>query len=99
MKFECVEISTGFLATISYVKRKISRKTDLKTDVADEMILNLIRENSQLSIPDIAGKIKRGITVTKKRISKLKERGLLDRVGSPKGGYWKILEGNREINK
>ena len=103
MKIDFKEIGGGFMVTVSYSEQKVNmitvedasktdQKTDQKTDILDEIILNLIKENTQISIADIAQKIERGLTATKERISKLKAKGLIERIGPDKGGHWKILE-------
>jgi len=75
---------------------KIDLKTDLKTDLkintVDNIILLLMAENNQISIPDIAQQIERGLTATKERIAKLKNKGLIERIGADKGGYWKVIQ-------
>jgi len=48
-------------------------ETDLKTDEIDTLIIEAIRDNQFISIPNIAKIINRGITVTKGRITKLKK--------------------------
>jgi len=53
-------------------------------------ILELIKENTKITIPEIADKIKLTTRAVDKNISKLKQKGLLKRIGSAKGGYWKI---------
>ena len=73
-------------------KSKTDLKTDLKIDRIDAFIVDEIIKNDKITIPQIAEKIGRGITVTKDRIAKLKELKIIDRVGSLKGGYWKIIE-------
>ena len=73
---------------------KTDQKTDQKTNMLDNIILSLIKENTQISITEIAQKIERGLTATKERISKLKAKGLLERIGPDKGGYWKVIEKN-----
>ena len=83
-----IEIMSGGLAVTVYGIADM--KTDLKISDIDNIILHLINENSQISITDIAKKIERGLTATKERISKLKAKGLIERVGADKGGYWKI---------
>jgi predicted HTH transcriptional regulator len=65
-------------------------KTDLKTDEIDYIILDLMDKDSQISIPEISEKIRRGLTATKERIYKLKTNGLIERIGADKGGYWKV---------
>ena len=71
---------------------KTDLKTDLKTDELDNAILALIKENNNISIPNIAEKIERGLTATKDRVSKLKANGFIERVGPDKGGYWKVIK-------
>jgi len=53
-------------------------------------VLALLTENASLSASDMAGQI--GVTSRsiETNIKKLKERGILIRHGSPKGGYWEI---------
>ncbi|MCL2101201.1 MAG: putative DNA binding domain-containing protein [Fibromonadales bacterium] len=90
------EIMSGGLAVTVYgvTDLKADLKTDLKTDLKindiDDMILRLMNKDNRISIPDIAQKIERGLTATKERISKLKAKGLVERIGPDKGGYWKI---------
>ena len=48
-------------------------------------------ENNQITIPDIAQKIERGLTATKERIANLKVKSLIERIGPDEGGYWKTI--------
>jgi len=66
-------------------------KTGLKIEELDSLILGLMEENNEISIPNIAQKIAKGLTATKDRISKLKSKGLIERVGPDKGGYWRVI--------
>jgi hypothetical protein len=54
--------------------------------------LTLISDNQFINIPSIAKNRNRGITVTKDRITKLKNNGIIIRIGADKGGYWKIIK-------
>ncbi len=56
-----------------------------------EIILELLKANQKLSAKKLSEKI--GITsrAVEKQLAILVEKGLLKRVGSPKGGYWEIL--------
>jgi ATP-dependent DNA helicase RecG len=55
-------------------------------------LLLFLSYTNQISITEIAQKTERGLTATKERISKLKSKGILERIGSNKGGYWKVIE-------
>jgi len=86
------DLKTGLEAGLK-TGLKADLKTGLKTEEIDSLILGLMEENNEISIPNIAQKIAKGLTATKDRISKLKSKGLIERVGPDKGGYWRIIAG------
>ncbi|MFO7864970.1 MAG: ATP-binding protein [Salinivirgaceae bacterium] len=70
--------------------RVTNRVTDRVTD-NQKKIVALIEDNNKISTSQIAENI--GISKRKvlDNINKLKNRGLIQRIGSPKGGHWKII--------
>ncbi|MDF7818372.1 HTH domain-containing protein [Runella sp. MFBS21] len=54
-------------------------------------IIELITENNQITIPEIAQILQRSTRAVEKQIHKLKEANQLQRIGADKGGYWKVL--------
>ena len=54
--------------------------------------MNLLLSNKQLSAAKIAEQLDLGSRSIEKNIKKLKEYGILKRHGSPKSGYWEIVE-------
>jgi predicted HTH transcriptional regulator len=75
--------------------QKTTQKTAQKTA---QKILETIRQNSKITRSELAkitGISEDGI---KWNLNNLKSRGILERVGADKGGYWKINE-NYETNK
>jgi len=64
------------------------------TEKTTEKILKLIIDNPKISQDNIAKTI--GITADGVfwNIKKLKDKGLLERIGADKGGYWKITAAN-----
>ncbi len=58
---------------------------------SSEIILELLKDNPKLSAKKLSEQI--GITsrAVEKQLATLVEKGLLKRVGSPKGGHWEIL--------
>ena len=58
---------------------------------SSEIILELLKKNPKLSAKKLSEQI--GITsrAVEKQLATLVEKGLLKRVGSPKGGHWEIL--------
>lgn len=55
-------------------------------------IISLIKNEPKISIPELAEKIKISTTAVEKNIKKLKDKGILKRVGTTKSGYWEVLE-------
>ena len=70
--------------------RKNDNVTDNVTDNRWNMILQLINENNKIATSEIATKLK----VTKRTIIRdvemLKQKCTLSRIGSARGGYWKV---------
>jgi ATP-dependent DNA helicase RecG len=93
--------SNGFLVTVytdknEDISEKVTNKvTDKVTDKVtnnQKMILQLIAENSMVSTSEIATKL--GISKRKvlENIKKLKEKNIVQRIGSPKAGHWKVCK-------
>ena len=54
--------------------------------------MNLLLSDKQLSAAKMAERLDLGSRSIEKNIKKLKEYGILIRHGSPKSGYWEIVE-------
>jgi len=71
--------------------------TDNVTDVTDSdsdrarKILNLIAENNRITASEIAKYMKVTKRTILRDIEKLKSEKSLERIGSEKGGYWKVI--------
>ena len=55
------------------------------------MILEVLKITPSLTGPEIANQIGKSDSAVKRAIRKLREDGKLERVGSAKGGHWKVL--------
>ncbi len=62
---------------------------------SQKKILGLVKKNPFISKREMAEIIGISTTAIDKNIASLKKKGLLDRVGHAKGGYWKIIEDDR----
>ena len=56
----------------------------------EKAILSLVRANQYIRVFEMAQKISKPVRTIENNISRLKERGILSRIGSKKTGYWKI---------
>lgn len=57
-----------------------------------KQIVDILCKNNQCSAKKLAEQIGVSSRSIEKNIKKLKEYGILERHGSPKNGYWKILD-------
>jgi len=58
----------------------------------EKKILNFFRNEPNITIIEISIKTNKSIRNLKRIISSLKDKQLLERVGSNKGGYWKVID-------
>ena len=75
------------------MKKKTS-EVEWRTDLNDtkQKIIKLLSEDHQLSAVKLAEKIGVVRRNIENNIKKLKEYGILIRHGSPKNGYWEIID-------
>ena len=69
---------------------EVERRTDLND--TQQKIIKLLSEDHQLSAVKLAEKIGVVRRNIENNIKKLKEYGILIRHGSPKNGYWEIID-------
>lgn len=75
---------------ISFEKRVENVPKNVPENRAD-FIVEFIKNNERATIPEIAREVQVNEKTIKRDIEKLKEKGLLKRIGPDKGGYWKIV--------
>jgi predicted HTH transcriptional regulator len=51
------------------------------------MVFSLIKEDRNISLAEMRGEL----STVKRKIKTLKHQGMLERIGSDKTGYWKII--------
>ena len=97
MVFDFDEIPNGFLAALKYKTQKISTKDDTVNDTVNDTvkrsdnILKEIEKNPYLSYVELSRLLKISRITVVREMGKMKKLGLIERVGSDKKGYWKIL--------
>lgn len=79
---------------INVMSDQMGNKNDKKTkplNKTQSSILDIIRDNPNISKSQIAEKIGKGKTTVDKGIAFLRDNGYIEHEGSRKFGYWKIL--------
>ena len=62
----------------------------VKLSATQKAIIQLMRENTQITIKEMASALGKNETTVSRNISQLKEAGVVKRVGSDKTGHWEL---------
>ena len=83
-----------FRNSFPVTNEKETSEVEWRTDLNDtqQKIIKLLSEDHQLSAVKLAEKIGVASRNIENNIKKLKEYGILIRHGSPKNGYWEIVD-------
>ena len=65
-----------------------------KVSLIEIAVLQLIAENPSVKIEEMAANIKKSRSTIKRAIDRLRGKGVIERSGAKKNGYWTILNGN-----
>lgn len=57
----------------------------------EQNVLSVLKENGKLTLEEVSDKIGRSLRTVKSIIKSLIEKKKIERVGSKKSGYWKVL--------
>ena len=63
-----------------------------KNDTVNDTVFYLIRQNNKITATEISETLKISLSTAKRKIKELKTEGIIERTGSDKTGYWKIIE-------
>ena len=77
------------------VGEKVGEKVGGKLTENQQKIIKLISKKPYISAREISEIIKISLRKTEKNIAKLKQKGLLKRIGPAKGGYWEIVSDDK----
>ncbi|OIO21094.1 hypothetical protein AUJ17_03820 [Candidatus Micrarchaeota archaeon CG1_02_47_40] len=86
------EIKLGVFYRIAFARPKKKAGSEKGSEKSSEKILAIIRQNSGASAEEIAKNLGISSRAVEKNIAKLKEKGLLRRVGPDKGGRWEAAK-------
>ncbi len=64
----------------------------VRNDTVNDTVFLLIKQNKNLTTSEISKRLNVSLSTVKRKIKDLKEKGIIERIGSDKVGYWKIIE-------
>ena len=74
---------------------KGTEKGTEKVSPNQQLIMDSIINNPQITIDELSVTIGIAASKVKENLSKLKAKGLIERVGADKGGYWSLLNAKK----
>jgi len=83
---------------IDRVTNKVTDRVTKKVTEKEEKLLALIVEDPGYTMPQLAGKLKVSRKSIAAWIKRLKEENIIERVGSARNGYWRVVEASRHEN-
>jgi len=79
-----------FMLNKSTQKLLRSNTENVTENVTEKEIMDLINKNNYISTAEIAKKLSVSRMTIHRYLEKLKSKGLIERVGADKGGYWRV---------
>ncbi|MDA3852834.1 MAG: helix-turn-helix domain-containing protein, partial [Bacteroidales bacterium] len=64
----------------------------VQDDTVNDTVLSIIKHNNQVTAIRISAQLNVSLSTVKRKIKDLKEKGMIERVGSDKTGYWRVIE-------
>ncbi len=71
---------------------KINDKKNDKIKSLDNEIIEILKENEYMTIPELAEKVQKSVITVHRHLNSLSDRGIIERIGSRKSGYWKVIK-------
>ncbi|MCG7281999.1 Fic family protein [Chryseobacterium taklimakanense] len=63
-----------------------------KNDTVNDTVFLLIKQDKNITAHQISEQLRISLSTAKRKTKELKEQGIIERIGSDKTGYWKIIE-------
>ena len=62
-----------------------------QNDTVNDTVFYLIKQNNKITANEISERLNISLSTAKRKIKELKEKGMIERTGSDKTGFWKII--------
>jgi len=84
---------------VEKVVRKGGQKRWSELTEKQQIILQIIKESPEMSRKELTKELNINPSAVQKRVEKLKQKGLIKRVGGARGGYWEIIKKSKKSGK
>lgn len=94
MQFSFEPAPNGFLTKLEYEQQKMTNKAGIKDTIKinanQKKILTALIRNNRITAEELVEIVGINLRNIRANISKLKDKGLIERIGAARGGYWKV---------
>jgi len=80
-------------SVVSEFNTPFVKSSEKGSEKSSEKIINELINNKNITISDLSSKLGISTRAIEKQLDKLKQKGMIRRVGPAKGGHWEVLEG------
>jgi len=89
-----IQLAKGEISEFIETKEKTAEKKAVRKSGQKKWseILELIKENPKITRGELSNKLEINPSAIQRHIQKLKIKGMIERIGGDKGGYWKVNE-------
>ncbi|MCM1232931.1 MAG: winged helix-turn-helix transcriptional regulator [Ruminococcus flavefaciens] len=70
---------------------EVTEVTEKVTEVTEKRIIELLKDNPKYKTVELAGMLGVSRKTVSVKLKNLREKGIIERVGSDRKGYWKLL--------
>ena len=70
----------------------VSDTVNQQNETVNDTVYNLIKQNNKITAAEISRRLNISLSTAKRRIKELKEKGIIEPIGSDKAGFWKIIK-------
>lgn len=88
-----IDSDTDFILSFSRYNRNIMPSDDTINGIisdGEREILEFLRNNKNITVAELSGVSNKSVRTINRIMSFLKAKGLIERIGSNKNGYWKV---------
>lgn len=69
-----------------------NREMHILADTVNDTVFSLIRQDNKITANEISQRLKMSLSTVRRKIKELRNNGKIERIGSDKTGYWRIIE-------
>jgi predicted HTH transcriptional regulator len=63
-----------------------------KIDTVNDTVFSFIEHDNKITAKEIGERLKISLSTVRRKIKEIRDNGKIERIGSDKTGYWKIIE-------